>query len=221
MKRSALFCMAGLLPIIASYIGCSATPDAPQTVAPAKPAPLIPYTVGNQWMTKTTSFDQNGTMLSTEYDTSAVIEPVAIDGEAWYRIHGVRSRDLFAATRADGPWMRADLDSMPERRFLYPAAAGDTFGMHDGISYVMTSRDSVVSVPAGTFHCVVYHRQQHDASGALVRPEQMVVWRDYYWCVAPGIGVVKSGVLARSWQPGMKLGTYDVHTELTSYRVKL
>ena len=144
---------------------------------------LIPLAVGTRW-----TYDRNDSievttdsLLHSSHSTvitSVVADIIDVDGGKWAVLED--SNDVLGGS-ISGPNYLADLPGgvyellpvpgvvLANLEFAYPTIKGTVFNF--GIGTVL-STDSVITVPAGTFHCLVYAEDQDRVF------------------VAPGIGVV-------------------------------
>ena len=150
---------------------------------------LIPLNVGTRW-----SYDRVDSVEFTtdtslhSYHTTVNFRVIAdtMDalGHMWavldsssYVLGGLISGHNYVANLADGVYElfaftgvgQGSDTALTNIDFPYPASKGATFAFGMGI---VLSTDSVMTVPAGTFHCLVYAEAQEIAF------------------VAPGVGVV-------------------------------
>ena len=149
-------------------LSCNKNPIAPNTIRTI----LIPLAVGNEWDMVRTGFDSIGTVTSTEAESILIKADTTIAGQHWfYRDYGIyyfayQNTETGVLTRLISPY--ADTNALIY--FKYPTQVGDTYGhpwvieSPDHASMTDTaeqttvlSTDEVITVPAGTFHCIKYH----------------------------------------------------------------
>jgi hypothetical protein len=141
--------------------------------------PLIPLAVGNHWIMQSSSYDSLGNLTSVSPpDTMvAIASDTIVNGVRWY----VRPwLDVLIAYRLSELGVHVRLvsahdDTTEFLYFRYPANLGDTLGYPDvwfngtkpkyysssSSMSRLTSLDTIVSVPAGTFRCVRYRVARH------------------------------------------------------------
>jgi hypothetical protein len=134
---------------------------------------IVPLAVGNSW-----------TVLVTYYDT---LGPTQVHSEEVFKVYGdttILSKQFFTyngfpcANTDSGLVMYTgySVSSTASYHLLYkyPTYSGDSFDD----SMEVTSIDTLISVPAGAFHCIKY---QDYSSG--------IRFEDDY--ISPGIGIIK------------------------------
>ncbi len=183
--------MASLAPIAAvltAASGCSGpaeTSIAPSDTSGSTPlGPLIPLAIGTRWtydsidsvlFTTDTSRDQS---IHERQSFAVIADTVAADGSTWAVLDssydiidgGPIGGHTYVANRSGGLWSFVPYPiSLLSLEFPYPTKVGTSENF--GITVVLKT-DTVVTVPAGTFHCVLYA----EAGDSVL--------------VAPGVGVV-------------------------------
>jgi hypothetical protein len=177
--------IAAVLAASTLIVGCR------ETTAPGGPdVPLVPLAVGNHWTYQSSDSVEFGSWPPGPPRTLdvAVLRDTVIGGERWFAIGDTAQifssgHALFLANRPDGLYEFEPLAGivLPPAvdlrllRFPYPTSAGARFGVIG--NSVVTSVDTLVTVPAGTFHCVRYEYQSPYGDPDV-------------YLVAPGIGVV-------------------------------
>ncbi|MEP7219862.1 MAG: hypothetical protein ABI876_13150, partial [Bacteroidota bacterium] len=147
-----------------------------------------------------TYYDSAGTITRQTVDTTTIISDTLIGGEQWYTSNGTG----FGALRSDGVW--AYTQSGYKMRLLhYPAplhdrdpqaqapwrdpnqgnAVTDTLYTYTEI----TSLDTSITVPAGTFHCVKFTHSERLGKGGIPSNHPTTF---NFECYAPEVGQVES-----------------------------
>ena len=196
--RPSMFALAALV-----IFGCSPT----GTTGPVDhDHEIVPLRVGSQW----TWFVADSGASPFFRDTTVkaiIVKDTVVGGNRWFFADHA---DLVATSSMS--WMRNDAtglyQSMPPfpfgyLTFQYPAHVGTTY-LGAAMQLRVTSADALVTVPAGTFHCVVYVEPDPRPTA----PANMGIRWLY---VAPGVGIVKD-VTARS---------YDSQGNLVGTRVRV
>lgn len=100
---------------------------------------LMPLATGNQWIGKSTIYDDEGNVAGEEYDTLTVIEPVVIDNETWWRLSGTSqfwpwADSLVLSNRPDGLYSHAMVGDRICNciEFRYPGLVGERFDLTPG-----------------------------------------------------------------------------------------
>ena len=195
---------------------CFFTCDALASLAPLAPSvvkSIVPLRMGLVWRYRTTRFDVDGTVLTTEYTTSDIQRSVTLDREHWYSGPGSGDTGNFRANRADGLYTRyhsrylgLDYWSPPKRNLKYPVQVGEVFTDENNNVLRVASVSRSASVHAGTFDCVLYISTPPDMDSSDVYYSHS----DLYY--SPGVGLVLAEYHCRSLEGMMFL---TARTELS------
>jgi len=125
---------------------------------------IMPLAVGNRWSGVTTLYE-NGAVSSQFQDSVRIVSALERDGFTWY----VDDDGLLCRTDETGlhPSVSCECLALNAR---YPAAPGDTFStvrvlvllpssqvpVEQVVAWQVVSVDTLITVPAGTFHCYHY-----------------------------------------------------------------
>ena len=143
-------------------------------------------------------------MISIDTLVLEVVKDTIIHNETFYLLtaNGVRDPEVRPMTnREDGLWYYRDPDTIVIL-IKYPVTVGESFfQLHD--SLVVVSIDTLVTVPAGSFHCIRYD-DYLIATGRLLG--------QIY--AAPGVGLIKKEDFSQTF--GGRLYLSEV-MELISY----
>jgi hypothetical protein len=171
---------------------------------PKQVGQIWPLAIGNQWSFQLTEFDTNTVVISIDTLVLEVVKDTIIHNETFYLLtaNGVRDPEVRPMTnREDGLWDYRDSDTIIIL-IKYPVTVGESFfQLYD--SLVVVSTDTLVTVPAGSFHCVRYD-DYLIATGRLLT----------HIYAAPNVGLVKKEDF--SLTPGDRLYLSEV-MELISY----
>ncbi len=160
MTKFAVFVLTAFGSLLPSVV-CSQTP--PPT---ADTNVIVPLGVGYRWEGILTTYHGSDSTLSSEFVT--LTYEMSDHNERWYRLAYIRNGDTNTAlylltNRKDGLWQRnADyvapdsLSRVMTLVFKYPAVAGDDYTCGLELTMSVLATDTVVTVPAGTFHCICY-----------------------------------------------------------------
>jgi hypothetical protein len=153
---------------------------------------LIPLAVGSEW---TYSIADSGQFAARVFDSTRmarIVRDTVVAGRRW---HFADATDLVVPLRSF-PWIRNDaagvVSGLPPftvawLQYQYPPTVGQVFNP-GGPPARAADADTVVTVPAGTFHCVLY--EWPDTS-----PIDNVTRISRWQFVSPGTGVVKDVVV--------------------------
>ncbi len=140
---------------------------------------IIPIAKGNSWYYSGIWYDTLGSVIQRSYAKTDVKGDTIIFGKklAFYSGRRVANSDSgLIAYAGYSLFAEAPTDTIVNYMLLYkyPARTGDIYdyGMRIGTT------DTIVSVPAGTFHCIKYMYYENGILG-------------YSEYVSPGIGVIK------------------------------
>jgi hypothetical protein len=141
---------------------------------------IIPLAVGNEWVAHVASWDSSGRANVIRIDTARIVRDTTIQLERWF----VDNRGNHVTNRPTGYWV---LSNAVASMFLkYPVSLNDNYPYgNDTIGVV--SRDTSITVPAGTFSCVCYHISYGTQSVA----RQILL-------ASPNKGIVRREVVART-----------------------
>ena len=189
---------------------------------------IMPLAVGNTWSYKVSEYDSTGAFVGTRYDfeITTIAAEESINGERWFRADSV----VLRTNRPDGLWVWID-GFYPWPVAKYPAAVADTFhteiwqqtfengeaGMQFLTYVVVTSIDTSITVPAGTFTCHAYEMTATLPDGSPL-PDSLSSLRPHErnW-FAPNVGLIKSeSAVTRT---GVPPGRYEVR-ELVEVKLK-
>ena len=126
---------------------------------------IVPLAIGNRWLMDDTVWVASGAVLSISVDTFQVLRDTLMAGQAAYVMHW-RNIDLVVANKLDGFYENNHPHPSLRLTFKYPAHVGDSASVarYYGATMVVTSTDSLVSSPAGAFHCYVYYTVEYSGS---------------------------------------------------------
>lgn len=149
-----------LLASILVFVGC----DSNGLVIESDVEPLLPLTVGHEWiLSKTHEYVFETPRQEPDVaDTFRVVRDTLIDGETWYEIReaawergkytNYTDPEGLYTNRADGVWKRGTGDDAQAwLAFTYPTTEGDTYEAPCGIDGTATMRvvdtETIVTLP--------------------------------------------------------------------------
>ena len=145
---------------------------------------ILPLEIGNTWT------HDNVTSHGTSSETLTVVSVSNIGGIDVYRTnYSTGAYEYLGNHIGNGLYFYGDNTTgyiIPPYLFLqYSCSVGDswTFDRYGG-TYTVQDISDVITVPAGSFECIVYYYRRSTASGLTEHYE--------YW--APGIGLVQNNV---------------------------
>jgi hypothetical protein len=186
------------------FTSCSDLSTVPQAQSISN---LLPLAVGNQWISQLTYFDSLGNALSSLPPESLLVRAdTLIDGVRWF-YHSYLGHLLAYRNSEIGSLMRLVSPNTDGRVCLVykqSARVGESYGFPvvtfsgynawlDDSIYKCTnmSLDTIISVPAGTFHCYRFR---------VVRQGSIDTWWDEF--LAPNYGWVQKDTYVRFRQGG-------------------
>lgn len=200
--------------------GCSTEPTT-ETGGSLPTQPLFPLTIGTRW-----TYDRvdsveftTDTLLNSFHSTvsfGVLADTVGGNGITWAVLDntsdivgGLISGHEYFANLVGGTWewpVPAGAGGLgtglpPSLFFPYPTTKGATSNF--GITVVL-STDSTLTVPAGTFHCIVYAEER---DRVFVAPGVGVVWKS----LGPIIALDETGQLSLQYQTFYFLKSVDIH----------
>jgi hypothetical protein len=158
-----------LLLFVVTTIGCKSG-----TSAPEENKVILPLAIGNTWQYQTTSYDSNKKVTDVRTDTTLIQDTSQINGEIFY----FSRANIFSRTgyknESDGLWVHKEGEAMAPYTILfipYPISVNtvEWQSMPFVSSIVLLNTDTVITVPAGSFHTLQYrHDYLVDSSGHTV-----------------------------------------------------
>jgi hypothetical protein len=160
----------------------------------------MPLAVGNTWYGKATIYDTSFNKLNEVSDTLEIVKDSIVNGDHWfvdkYRKNLYRNTNNYLINR--------DLTTSGKNDayFSYPTIVGgitpyDTIfrdnnqtGGVDTVYYMMivSSTDTLITVPAGSFHCYCYQNYAKLKDGTPTTDPQIPDQAIWY---SPGTGLIK------------------------------
>ncbi len=140
---------------------------------------IWPLKLGNAWTYHQTNYDTVGSIIQWYNGSKIVTMDTIVHDETWY---GISDDYAFCANKSDGFWQLSG--SFQGLRYKYPASAGDNW-YYGGARMYLLSTDTLITVPAGTYHCYKYRYLWNSIP---------VV--DDYFC--PGVGLIAEDWYSRT-----------------------
>jgi hypothetical protein len=144
---------------------------------------IWPLKSGNAWAYHVIEYDTTGVITQSGSGAIAVTKDTIVGADTWYQISGFGSSgSMFYANRSDGLWIMSNNTSgiFKGLIFKYPVNTGESWNL-GGDQVFLQSTDTVITVPAGTFHCYAYRLSMSDY---------------YYFC--PGVGFIAMDSYSRT-----------------------
>ena len=143
-----------------------------------EPVEIMPLAVGNQWVYHSVRSDTLGHVISDTYGTISITGTEVIAEDTWFLCND----GYKYSNRPDGLWKFCQNNVLYRQFPTRPGTSYETGAFMDyscAWSWVQVTRtDTVVTVPAGTFHCIAYHAGDYYTRS------------DYYY--APNVGLIRS-----------------------------
>lgn len=183
----------------AIFISCNSEDESTGATTPKEVKVIMPLAVGNAWTFSIRSVVPPSKETTTTAYTVTLTNRSTINAEYWYSSNG----GLMFTNRVSGLWEGSSAASA-SLYLRYPVSKGETFGVGTGTPMLVHVRsvDSLITIPAGTFPCVVY---TYDDSSRYI---------EHLYAV--NVGEVRSTVIHRT---GAEAGQYSQWT-LKSYSLK-
>lgn len=205
--RYALIVSFVLTLLVGSFLSCSDPVSSPPESEPA--SSIRPLTIGNQWFGTRERYGQAG-MIETYHSTATVVGDTTVSDTLWFEIfHETDDTSQFAFTwssylRDDsvGQWEAMSFAHPATLLAKYPANALDSFPLYVGafdtiVPLVVTSIDTILTVPAGEFSCYNY-------SYTILANWDDTITVSYWF--SPGVGMIKTETYGK--QSAMDTATY-------------
>lgn len=183
-----------------SLVDCTSESTAPTQTHVYISEGLIPFRVGNRWAFKRFNVvDSLGTLVPSDTSEIVVLKDALFNGTPWFQSNTPWPAGYAYTNKPQGCYLRGWLNNNLTTEFLeykYPATpnesytvpilflGADSVWLQDSLRIVtVLSTDTLVTVPAGTFHCYQFRFQYNYPN-----------WRESYdEFVSPGFGwIVKN-----------------------------
>ncbi len=142
---------------------------------------IQPLATGNTWIYKGIIYDSLGVPAEAFGDTLKIGQPVDVAGVRWFETSRL---GMLYRNGPDGFYNLQDVKEEPLLWLPYPAKIGKPYPLYSGASLVTTvlSKDTVIIVPAGAYHC--YHYRYYRS------PAFLSEHTDYF--AAPNVGLIRA-----------------------------
>jgi hypothetical protein len=169
MKRIFVFVILGL-----TFAACNNNVAGPSM---ATNSSFIPLSTSNKWVSLVTKYDSLGNVLSS-YSDSTQFEDTVISNIVWYHTknndYAYANSDSGVITRLIGektnshiylsykyPVVRGECFASPS---LACASLGNAWLVDTAYHTLVLSTDTVITVPAGSYHCIGYQTKNNDTN---------------------------------------------------------
>jgi hypothetical protein len=150
---------------------------------------IIPLKVGNTWVMTFSYCNSNGVVTETGIDSAWVSDDTVISGQHYFLVSdqqkdsaGIPITQIISYLARNSPsGYSLRLDSTEQILYDYPYRIGDTS---------IVASNEVVTVPTGTYYCVVY---QFRAGTYEINGVTHYIIGKHYIC--PNIGMIKTEAL--------------------------
>ena len=152
---------------------------------------IIPLRVGNTWVNSLTHYDSNGVVAAASVESAWVSQDTIVDGQEYFLISSAfedstgapyPERSYYLARNTPLGYNERDLTLHVESRvYGYPIQIKDP---------MVVKGNEAVTVPAGTFNCIVYK-----FVAGLYRTDSVyqILYGQAYVC--PNVGIIKKEFL--------------------------
>jgi len=168
---------------------------------------LIPFSTSNKWIFSQTTYDSLGSVSSVYLDTIQFLDTI-ISNITWFH---TKNNDWAYANSNSGVISRLIDDNHIFLSYKYPAVQGERYGSPSlahadiGNAWLVDTEyyttvlqiDTVISVPAGNYHCLLYQTRSYNSNIGFYENEY----------ISPGYG----------W---IKLETYFIYNSSKNYYLK-
>ena len=167
-----------LLQILSLYFMACPKSDVVGPTTPSNPIYIVPLSISNKWIQSITKYDSLGNVLSSYIDTLQFPLDTIVSNVHWF--HRFREDNAFAnvdsgfvirllplANNPDAFW-QYKYPTIKGERYPFPSFTHATFGdewfVDTVLHSIVLSIDSLITVPAGSFHCIVYQTIFNDTT---------------------------------------------------------
>ncbi|MCL5738862.1 MAG: hypothetical protein M1303_09565, partial [Bacteroidetes bacterium] len=187
--------------IPALFFSCS-SPTQPEAGSKG----IIPLSKGNAWTYNGYSYDASGGIIDSSSYTDSIDYDTLMYGQHLYSypfLGNVTNTDTGLIV------LVGIFGSKPAYayEYQYPTTSTTLYYCEAGYQHVI-SMDTLIVVPAGTFHCIHYRRWRYPTNDTL---------EDAYIC--PGVGIVKDIGRDFKFYPGSPVAAWT-KVELTKYQLR-
>ncbi len=167
----------------------------------------MPLAVGNMWEYYVSKFDTFPMPATHYYDTVQIVRDTLINAEQWF----VDQDGVGYTNCSDGLWRKIRLNQDAHLALTFPGNIGDEslfiWELLYWIDISIDDMDTLISVPAGDFHCILY-------KGWSFGP--LSCQNDHYIFYAPDIGLIKNEL----YRKNCNLAGLRERWELVSYNLQ-
>lgn len=138
---------------------------------------IIPLAVGHKWEYHSDIYDTAGNITWNFNSSDIIIGDSMIENTKWFYFD---KNALYFSLLTDGYhyYNKYETDSLKNVLvYKYPCNLGDTYS-----DYEVAKVDTQITVPAGTFKCIMYSLRKQTSSD--------FAYADYF--IKPGVGIVKT-----------------------------
>lgn len=161
-------------------------------------AEIIPLSVGNSWEYDGIAYDTTGSVLEQYVEIHEVPRDTLVFGRQFYLYLG------YCADTDSGMIRAVPLQDRLQLKLIYkyPTSAGEQY-LSEQTNCTVASLDTLISVAAGSFHCIWYRFTTYGMN-----------YRDEY--ISPGVGLIK-GISYYVSGPVANIGNVMDQVELKTY----
>jgi hypothetical protein len=156
--------------ILIILISLSCHKESPTESNPIEKIPIVPLNLGNSWIYSGTSYDTLGSIIETFSQHYNVTKDSVISNVRYFLFNGYLSVNTDSG-------LISIVGFKKEYYFNYPVLLNERFHSLAN-DYFILSLDTIIQVPAGTFHCIRY-----ECYNGNIR-----IGTDF---ISPGNGVIK------------------------------
>jgi len=149
---------------------------------------ICPIELNHGWASKMTLFTSTGNIFDESDLTQVIVGDTVIQSVPWYvievRIDGVLDETIYLANKTNGVYQRVQTYPGHYESFLVykrQVSEGTSYPLATYGTVSVLSKDTSVTVPAGTFDCYLYHLDLLSVAGY-----------ESYDYLAPDVGFIKT-----------------------------
>ena len=142
-------CFVFVVICLSAFILAACHKNTPTETNAIERTPIVPLSVGNSWFYSGVTYDTLGSIIEPFLE-SVVISKDSLISNKRYFLYNI----LFSINTDTG---LVSIDGQTKNYYYkYPVLLGETFHSILAVDFYVSCLDTIIQVPAGTFHCLRY-----------------------------------------------------------------
>jgi hypothetical protein len=122
----------------------------PDTILGSQTAAEMPLAIGNTWVYRTTSLDQNGTILKTSISISEIVGERTVGNQQWFVLcttESGTSSEVLVTNINGAQYYRNSGDTIALLSLKYPSASSESYTTNRHFPGILSYPDTIIRVP--------------------------------------------------------------------------